>query len=70
MIVPTSPEFALTAGSYTPPKMRLVLGNMDPIIEDHEKKACSVQRSQVDRMFARQSGTGSTVEFIRNCTVG
>lgn len=30
-----------------------MLGNMDPIIEDHEKRACSIQRSEVDRTFAR-----------------
>lgn len=35
------------------PKMRLVLGNMDPIIDVQEKEACSIQRSEIDRIFAR-----------------
>ena len=35
------------------PKKRLVLGNMDPVIDDHEKKAGRVHRSEVDRMLAR-----------------
>ena len=35
------------------PKRRLVLGTMDPIIDHHEKEAGSVQRSEVDRIFAR-----------------
>ena len=35
------------------PKMRLVLGKMDPIIDHHEKEAGSVQGSEVDRIFAR-----------------
>lgn len=35
------------------PRMRLVLGNMDPIIDEHEKEAGRVHRIEVDRIFAR-----------------
>ena len=40
------------------PKMRLVLAEMDPIIEDHEKRACRIQRSEVDRTLARHPKLG------------
>ncbi|KAL3135372.1 hypothetical protein ABBQ32_007560 [Trebouxia sp. C0010 RCD-2024] len=32
---------------------------MNPIIEDHEKRACSIQRSEVNRTFVRHPKLGA-----------